>query len=132
MKYFPRLAHKTAHWISVRIAPALPAAVATRADYAGNSSAAASFNAAVRGSDTAAREILATPRPQDGTLLFGIAPSLSAVVATHANSAGTYSTAASFDAAVRGSKTAARDFFLRPVHKTAPWILVLRLPCLLL
>ena len=41
------------------IAPALPAAMTTRADSAGNCSTGASFNAAVRGSDMAARDCFA-------------------------------------------------------------------------
>ena len=92
----------------------MPAAEATRADSAGDSSAAASFNTAARGSDIGAREHFPTPRPQDGTRYFSIALALSAAVATHADSAGTYCTAAIFYAAVRGSKTAARDVFSVP------------------
>ena len=96
------------------IAPALPTAVTTRAVSAENSSAAASFDAAVRGSDMAAREMFPTPRPQHGTLHFSSAPAFSSAVATHGDSAGTYSTAASFETAVRGSETAARECFPVP------------------
>ena len=108
------------------IAPALPAAVTTRANSAERSSTAASFNAGVRGSD-AARGKFPTPRPQDGTLDFGIAPALPAAVTTRAVSS-VSSTAASFDAAVRGSDMAARDFFPRFTHKTAHCISVVHLP----
>ena len=96
------------------IAPALPAAVTTRADSAGNSSSTSSFYAVVRGSDMASRELFPTPRPQEGTLYFSSAPAFSAPVATHADSAGTYSTAASFDIAVRGNETVAREFLPAP------------------
>ena len=96
------------------IAPALPATVTTRADSAGNSSTSVSIEAAVRGSDMAARDFVPAPRPHDGTLHFSSAPAFPAAVATHADSAGTYSTAAGFDTAVRGSETAARDFFPSP------------------
>ena len=102
------------------IASAFPAAVTTRADSAGNSRTAVSFDAAIRGSDMAARDFFPTPRPQDGALHFGSAPAFSAAVATHADSAGTYSTAASFETAFRGSETAAREFSCAPPTRQHP------------
>ena len=91
------------------IAPALPAAVAAHADSAGNSSIAASFNAAVRGSDTAVRKTIPAPRPQGGTLGFRFAPLFPAAVATHAASAENSRADANFNTAVRGN-----DAFNRP------------------
>ena len=71
-------------------------AVATFTDKdPGHSSTASSFNTAVRGSDTTARENFPTPRPQDGTLDFGIDPLVPAAVATHADSARSSSAVAS-------------------------------------
>ena len=90
------------------IEPVSLAAVATNRD-PGNSSTASSFTTVVKRSDTVAREDFPTPRPQDGTLDFGIAPSLPATVATRAESAENSNTAASFDAGVRGSDMAARE-----------------------
>ena len=100
--------------LDIGIAPALPAGVTTRADSAEKSSMAASFKAAVRGSDMAAREMFPTPLPRDGTMNFSSAPAFPAAVATHADFARTYSTAARFDTAVRGSETAARVTFPAP------------------
>ena len=78
------------------IAPEFPAAVPTRASSAENPSTAASFDAAVRESDMAARDLFPTPRPQHGTLHFSGAPAFSSAVATDADSSGTYSTASKF------------------------------------
>ena len=131
------------------IAPASPAAVPARAVSTEQSSTAASFDAAARGSAPfllnnpvrlrvlmllleGARDLFPTPRPQDDTLAFGIAPALPVAVATRDVSTGNSCTAASFDAAVRGSDMVARDIFPRLVNKTAHWFTVLRLRCLLL
>ena len=114
------------------IAPALPAAVPARTVSAGISSTAASFDGAVGGSDMVARDFFPAPRPQDGIVVFGIAPALPAAAPTLAVSAGNSSTASSFDAAVRESDTDARPFFPRLAHNTASWFSVLRLRCLLL
>ena len=86
------------------------------------------FNAAVREGDTVAREDFPTSRPQNGTLDFGIAAESPAAVTTSTDSAETSSTAASFDAAVRGSDMAARECFLRLAHKTAHSMAVVHLP----
>ena len=86
------------------------AAVAANRD-PGNCSTASSFPTTVRRSKATAREDFPTPCPQDGTLDFGIAPALPGDVTTRASSAENYSTVASADAPVRGSNTAARDFF---------------------
>ena len=133
--FFPHLAHKTAGKLDFGVAPALPAAMPTRAVFAEKSSTAASVDAAV--SDTGAREIFPAPRPQDGTqdfsiestslavacedsptprshdgtLDFGIAPALPAAVTARAVSAEQSSTAASFDDGIKGSDTVTRDFF---------------------
>ena len=78
-----------------------------------SSSTASNFTAADRKSDAVAREYSPTPRSQDGTLDFGIAPALPAAVPAHAVSAEKSSTATSFDAGVKGSDMDARVFFPR-------------------
>ena len=110
------------------IEPDSLAAVATnRAP--GNSSTALSCTTSVRASDIAARDLFPTTRPQDGTLNFGMAPALRAAVTTRAVSAESSCTAASVDAAVRGSDIPAREFFQPLANKTAHRIHRLRLFC---
>ena len=87
--------------LQLSIAPALSAAVATHADSAGTSSTAASFDAAVRGSEAAAREKSPAPRPKGGTLNFSIAPAFPAAVATGDDSAGKIRAGANFNTSVR-------------------------------
>ena len=91
------------------LAPALPAVMPTRAVSAENSSTAASGDAAVRGSDKAACGYFPTPRPQDGTRDFGVAPALPAAVPTRAEFDEKSSTAGSFDAAVGERKRNGRS-----------------------
>ena len=86
-------------------APAFSAAVATHADFAGTYSTPASFDAAVRGSETAVRETLPAPRPQDGTLDFSIAPALPAAVATRDDSAGKRRADVNFNTAAKRDDT---------------------------
>ena len=81
------------------ISPALSTAVATHADSAGTYITAASFDAAVRGSKTAAPGFFPAPRPQDGTLDFSIAPALPAAVATRDDSAEKHRADANFNTA---------------------------------
>ena len=69
------------------IEPASLAPLATNRDPSGNSCTASSFTASVQGSAATARDLFAAPRPQDGTLDFGIALALPAAVATHDDSA---------------------------------------------
>ena len=113
------------------IEPTSLAAVATNR-CPGNSSTTLKFSTPVRGSDTAAREDFLTPRPQDGTLDFGIAPALPAAVTTRADSDENSSRTASFDAAVRGRDMAALIFFPRLAHTTVHCISIVHLPCPLL
>ena len=100
--------------LDLSIKPPTLAAVAANEDSAWKFRTAARFNTAVKRGDAAARDIVSAPRPQDGTLDFGIAPALPAAMTTRAVSAEHSSTAASDDTAVTGSDMVARDLFSTP------------------
>ena len=74
--------------------------------------------------ENAASVFFLVPRPQDGTLDFSLEPAFLAAVATSGDSSWEFSTAASFNTAVRGSDAATRASFPRLVHKTTHWISV--------